>query len=105
MHGPTLAATLAAAVWLGLAPADAPPPTPAEAMARARALIAQEDAKGAVALLQEALPTAGADLGPMIVVLRQAYTRAADSAAKAGRAAEAEEFRENLQILNRKMRG
>lgn len=106
MHGPSLAATLAAAVWLGLAPGPpADRPAPAEAIARARALIARDDAKGAVALLQDALPTAGADLGPMIVVLRQAYTRAADQAAKAGRAAEAEEYREDLQILNRRMRG
>ena len=112
MHGPSLAATLAAAVWLGLAPADGPPAspepsnsTPAAAISRARALIAKDDPRAAVTLLQGALPNAGADLGPMIVVLRQAYSRAADQAAKAGRAAEAEDLREDLQILNRKLRG
>jgi hypothetical protein len=107
MHGPSTAATLAAALWLGLAAAApaAEPATPAESIARARALLAKDDAKGAVALLTEALPNAGAERGPMVVVLRQAYARAADQAAKAGRADEAAELREDLQILNRKLRG
>ncbi len=107
MHGPSFAATLAAALCIGLAaPGPAPAAeTPAESIARARALLAKDDAKGAVALLTEALPDAGADRGPMVVVLRQAYSRAADQAAKAGRADEAAELREDLQILNRKLRG
>jgi hypothetical protein len=107
MHGlgPSLASAIAAVcLGLGFAPPD-DRPTPAQAIARARALLARDDARGAVTLLQDALPDAGADLGPMIVVLRQAYTRAADQAARAGRAAEAEEYREDLQILNRRMRG
>ncbi len=105
MHGPSPAATLAAALWFGLAAAAAGADTPAESIARARALLAKDDAKGAIALLSEALPDAGADRGPMVVVLRQAYARAADQATKAGRADEAAELREDLQILNRKLRG
>ncbi len=107
MHGPTFAA-LAVALCLGLArpgPAADPAATgDGDAVGRARALLAKGDPKGAVDLLEEALPRAGADLGPMIVVLRQAYTKAADAAARTGRPAEADEFRENLQILNRRMR-
>ncbi|HEY2155617.1 MAG TPA: hypothetical protein VGH33_08300 [Isosphaeraceae bacterium] len=78
MHGPSTAATLAAALWLGLAAGAAGPETPADSIARARALLAKDDAKGAIAILSEALPNAGADRGPMVVVLRQAYVRAAD---------------------------
>jgi hypothetical protein len=100
MHGPMRAALLAA-VCLGLAqPAQAN-----DAVDRARAFLAKNDAKAAVSTLEDALPSAGADLGPMIVVLRQAYTRAAANATKAGQTAEADEYRENLQILNRRMRG
>jgi hypothetical protein len=75
-----------------------------ETVDRARALLKKDDPKAAIALLESALPTAGADLGPIIVVLRQSYTKAADLAKKAGRNEEAEEYRENLQILNRRMR-
>lgn len=99
MRVPTLAAmALIAAAWI------APARAGNDVVDRARSLLAKGDAKAAIAALEPALPSAGADLGPMIVVLRQAYARAADAAAKAGRPEEASEYREDLQILNRRMR-
>jgi hypothetical protein len=103
MHGPKQAALFAAAVCLALVnPSHSQAGT--EAISRARALLAKGDAKAAVTLLEDALPGAGADLGPTIVVLRQAYVRAAEQAASAGKADEAAGYRENLEILNRRMR-
>ncbi len=97
-----LRAALIAVICLVLAPQVA---RANEVVDRARALLAKGDAKAAVAILETGLPDAGADLGPIIVALRQAYTKAADQAAKAGRSDEANEYRENLLILNRRMRG
>ena len=102
MNGPMRAVLLAALCLGWVIPSNS---LANETVDQARALLAKGDAKGAVALIETALPNAGADLGPMVVVLRQAYTRAADQAAKAGKTEEAEELRENLQILNRRLRG
>jgi len=102
MHRPIRAA-LFAAVCFGLVQPSAA--LAHDAVDRARSLLAKNDPKAAVTILEEALPKAGADLGPIIVALRQAYTRAADQTSKAGRTDEAEAYRENLQILNRQMRG
>jgi hypothetical protein len=78
---------------------------PAEALARARDLLGRNDASKAAELLEEALPgTSSADRPAVLDLLRRAYESAARQAEAAGRTREAEAYRDNLEILNRKPR-
>jgi hypothetical protein len=69
----------------------------------ARRLLSRGDAKGAAAVLEEALPGAtAADRPALIDALRDAYDAAARKAEADGRKADAEAYRDNLEILGRK---
>ncbi len=101
MHGPSIA-TLLVAATLGLAR-----PSPAgtsDAVDEARRRLARDDGASAVAILEEALPEAGAAKGIVLDLLRPAYELAARQAQAAGKSREAETYRENIRILGRKPR-
>lgn len=100
MHGPSLA-TLLVALSLG-SPSD----STADAVVRARARLGGDDGIAAVAILEAALPEAapGSEKLAVLDLLRQAYESAAKQAQAAGKLADAETYRENLKILNRKAR-
>ena len=69
---------------------------------QAKSRLAKSDAKGAVALLEAALPkTKPSDRPPLLKQLRVAYQAAWKQAKAAGRDDEAQEYLDNLQILNR----
>jgi hypothetical protein len=69
---------------------------------RARALLAREDGRRAVVLLEEALSATPVARRPALVAeLRRAYELAARQAEAEGRTQEAEDYRENLRILKR----
>ena len=77
----------------------------AEALGRARALIERNEPKPAAELLEATLPAVpAADRAALLALLRQAYESAARQAEAAGKTDEADEFRENLAILDRKPR-
>jgi hypothetical protein len=100
MHRPSSAATLVAPLlaFVGTSLAGTP-----ESLEKARALLASDDARAAVAVLESALPAAAAPERPAILdQLRRAYDLAARQAEADGRAREAENYRENLHILDRK---
>ncbi len=68
----------------------------------ARSLLERNDARGSIALLETALPTASAnDRSSILELLRTAYNLAAQQADAAGNPQEAELYRENLAILDR----
>ena len=70
---------------------------------RARALLGRDDAKAAVAVLEEALGSADpAKIPSLVEDLRQAYDKAARKAESEGNRREAERYRENFRLLNRK---
>jgi hypothetical protein len=75
-----------------------------EAIDRATALLGRGDGRGAVAVLEAALPGARADRAAVLAMLRRAYELAARQAEADGKRTEAETFRDNLEILNRKPR-
>jgi hypothetical protein len=113
MHPPRTAA-LAAALWLALAIPPAPavlaqtrpaaPDKVRDVLDQARQRLARRDAPGAAALIEAALPAAGAaDRPALLGLLRQAYDAAARQAEAAGKTDEAAEYRENLAILDRKV--
>jgi hypothetical protein len=103
MHGPSLA-TLLVALMLGSAPGTTPPTS--DLVAEARRKLDANDGVAAVAILESALPeaAAGKDKDAVLDLLRQAYDSAAKQAQAAGRADEADTYRENLKILTRKSR-
>ena len=89
-----------ACTFLALATLAAGGETPAE---RARALLDAGDARSAATTLESALAAAApADRAAMLPLLRDAYLRAATDADRAGRAAEAEAFRDDAAILDKK---
>ena len=109
MH-PSRTAALAAAFWLALSLANpatsharpAPGAKAGDVLDRARERLAHNDAPGAAALLEAALPgTAANDRSALVGLLRQAYETAARQAEAAGKAEEAETYRDNLAILDR----
>jgi len=104
MHGLTLSALVvnAAAPAALDRPATAAAP---DAVAQARRRLAQDDGPGAVAILEDALPgSTGVAKDEILGLLRKAYEAAARRSEGAGRAEEAETYRENLRILTRKAR-
>lgn len=75
----------------------------AESIAQAREALVADDARAAARLLEDALFTATKEDRPAILsLLRRAYESAARQAEAAGRAREAEGYRVNLSILDRK---
>jgi hypothetical protein len=75
---------------------------PLSAIAQARNLMEKGQAAAAVEALENALSTAAPDQqAPLLDLLRQAYTAAADHAKAQGRVDAAERFLDNLEILNR----
>jgi hypothetical protein len=98
---------LAAALWLILThvPALLAFPQASGLTEKARQRLASHDPAGAVTLLEEALPGVTADDRPIVVaLLREAYAAAAREADAEGRHDEAEAYRDNLSILERKPR-
>src|SRR5262249_23253427 len=68
-----------------------------EAIDRARAMLSRNDARGAVAALEEALPTVTPDdRRGLLDLLREAYEAAIRQAEVDGRPGDAEAFRDNL---------
>jgi hypothetical protein len=100
---PLPSAVLAAfcALLLGLT-TTATAAEPPSAIDQARRLMDQGQPAAAAESLENALTTAAPDQQlPLLALLRQAYTAAAQRAAAQGRADLAERFRDNLEILNR----
>lgn len=101
MYRPRSATVLVASLCLGLWVSPLPAADPA-ALDRARALLARDDAPGAIAVLEASLPAGPAERPAVLELLRQAYAKAATQADAAGDSRAAELFRDNLEILNRK---
>lgn len=75
------------------------------ALTQSPATYAEADGPASVAALEAALPGApAADRPALLERLRQAYAEAARQAESKGNTREAEEYRDNLEILNRKPR-
>lgn len=69
----------------------------------ARELIDRDDAAGAVQVLEDRLSRCPSAERPIVIdLLRKAYETAARQADAAGRGQEADDYRDNLEILNRK---
>ena len=99
---PTSAAALVALLLIGLFTGSTYAVTP-ESLGEARALLEKGQAARAVAFLEDALTaTPGDHQGALLDLLRQAYAAAATEAEARGRSGEAELYRDNLEILNRK---
>ncbi|MCA1686165.1 MAG: hypothetical protein LC745_09320, partial [Planctomycetia bacterium] len=102
----SLTAALAAALWFCLA--DGPAPSaradaPATAVDDARGRLDRGDARGAVDVLESALPGAtGATRTALLDALGAAYPAAARQASSEGKLDEAESYRDNLEILLRR---
>ncbi len=76
-----------------------------DTLGEARALLDRQDAKGAAERLEDALPTVDpADRSALLDLLRRAFEEAARQAERTGKTDEAEHYRENLAILDRKPR-
>jgi len=100
-----LTAALPAALGLFLSLIPAAHGGEPSAAAEAQRRLDHDDLKGALGVLEAALPGApAADRPALLKLLRQAYTAAALRAEADGRRDEAEAFRENLDILDRKPR-
>jgi hypothetical protein len=103
MHRSFPAAVIAASLACA-APALCRAGTP-ESTARARALLDRNEPKPAAELLESALGSATpTDRAGLLELLHRAYDSAARQAEAAGKADEAELYRENLAILDRKPR-
>jgi hypothetical protein len=100
MHRHLLSATvLVASLALWGLPTIAGTP---EAISQARDLLSRNDARGALALLEEALPgVTPADRGALLALLREVYETALRQAEADGRTREADSYRDNLEILAR----
>ena len=104
-HGPSLAILLVGATQGLASPSSLAVAGTTDAVAEARRKLAAEDGIAAVAILEEALPGATATTkDSVLALLQQAYEAAARQAQKAGRPRDAETYRENPKILNRKLR-
>jgi hypothetical protein len=102
IHRSRYAAMMVALLLLAWhAPAAAGTP---DAIARARDLLARDDARSAVTVLEGALPGEPVGRTELLELLRKAYAAAAKQAESAGRQRDAEEFRDNLEILSRKLK-
>ena len=99
MHRPILAALRVAPLLLLAQFAAAGNP---EALDQAHRLLERNEARAAAEVLEAALPTAASDRPALLQLLRQAYESAARQAEAAGKPRDAELFRDNLAILNRK---
>ncbi len=99
MHRPIFAALRVAPLLMlaQLAAAGTP-----KALDQARRLLERNEAHAAAEILEAALPTAAADRPALLQLLGQAYESAARQAEAAGKPRDAEQFRDNLAILNRK---
>jgi tetratricopeptide (TPR) repeat protein len=95
----TLTAAVLATTLLATAATHASENDPA---ADAKVLLARGQTREALARLENALPDASADRGAILNLLKTAYTQAIREADAAGKASEAEDFRENLAILSRR---
>jgi hypothetical protein len=108
MHRWSLSAAALVASWLVCLPGPltgipADSETETERLSRARALLERGEARPAVPILENALPTVSPAGRPALLdLLRRAYDLAARQAEAAGQADEAAEYRDNLEILNRK---
>jgi len=76
-----------------------------ESLAKARALLEQKNARGAVEVLELSLPADQSHRAELLELLRRAYADAARQAESEGNSDEAELFRDNFEILNRKPKG
>ena len=99
MHRPILAALRVAPLLLLAQFAAAGNP---KALDQAHRLLERNEARAAAEVLEAALPTAASDRPALLQLLRQAYESAARQAEAAGKPRDAEQFRDNLAILNRK---
>ena len=99
MHRPILAALRVAPLLLLAQLAAAGNP---KALDQAHRLLERNDARAAAEILEAALPTAASDRPALLQLLRHAYEAAARQAEAAGKPLDAEQFRDNLAILNRK---
>ena len=99
MHRPILAALRVAPLLLLAQIAAAGNP---KALDEAHRLLDRNEARAAAEILEAALPTAASDRPALLQLLRQAYESAARQAEAAGKPRDAEQFRDNLAILNRK---
>ncbi len=102
MHGPSLATWIVAAS-LGFAAQPTPPDAQA-ALEAARVRLNLGEASAAASILEDALPNAGPEKGAVLALLRKSYDQAARQADGAGRARDAETYRENLRIIARNPR-
>ena len=103
MHRSSTAA-LPAALWLVLTCLPAPPARAdaPSAVVDARTRLARGDARGAVSVLEANLAGAAVEVRPALLdALRDAYAAAARQADSEGKAADAESFRDDLDILSR----
>jgi hypothetical protein len=105
----SLTAALAAALGFVLSLAVPSPslawPAGPSAIEEARARLARHDPRDAVEVLESALPGADANLRPALLdQLRDAYAAAIVKAEAEGHKLEADGYRDNLEILNRKPR-
>src|SRR5579859_6613597 len=102
MHRPWSAAALVAGCLTLCSAAWAQAPA---AFEQARALLQRNDGAGAATLLEDALSEASeTDRRAILDALRTAYDLAAKQAEAAGQKSAAAAYRDNLDILNRKLR-
>ena len=93
-----------AVLWLLLAPFSFALAGPGadETIEKARQRLQRDDPRGALTLLEAALPAAtGKDRAAIVEQLRSAYTAAIKKANAEGKPAEAEGYRDDLEILTR----
>src|SRR5262249_54725373 len=105
MHRPSSMPTAIVAAMLLVGPSilSAHAGTLQETLGQARSLLATNQARNAIDVLEDALYTSASEQqAPLLDLLRTAYAAAAREAEAAGRASEAEHYRDNIEILNRK---
>jgi hypothetical protein len=102
MHRSLSAAVLVALMWW--LPWSAVEAGTSDTLAQARDHLAQGDARAAVTDLEDVLPVAASppERDQLLGLLREAYESAARQAEAAGRTQEAEMYRDNLAIINRR---
>ena len=105
MYRPAPATALVATLAILLSTAYVAAAGSADSLAKARELLDQKDGRAAVEVLEMSLPGDEADRPELLGLLRRAYSEAAQQATAEGNADEAELYRDNLEILNRKATG